>query len=46
MLAEAKRGCPEYFGLLHPHLLLDNKGLLAALGKVDNTKAPGTDPSH
>ena len=25
-LAEVKHGCPAWFGLLHPHLLLDTKG--------------------
>ena len=46
MLAEVKRGCPAWFSLLHPHLLLDTKGVLAALNGEDNTKIPGTDLSH
>ena len=32
MLAEVKRGFPSWSGLLHPYLLLDTMGLLAALG--------------
>ena len=31
---------------MNPHLLLDTKGLLAALGAKDSTKVPGSDPSH
>ena len=46
MLAEVKHGCPAWFGLLHPHSLLDTKGVLAELGGGDSTKVPGTDPSH
>ena len=45
MLAEVKRGCPASCGLLHPHLLLDNKGVLATLGEGDSMKVPGTDLS-
>ena len=32
VLAEVKRGCPTWFGLFHPHSLLDTKGVLEALG--------------
>ena len=46
VLAEVEYGCPAWFGLLHPHLLLDTKGLLAAMGGGGSTKIPGTDPSH
>ena len=45
VLAEVKRGCPIWFGLLHPYLLLDTKKMLAVLGERDSTKVPGTDPS-
>ena len=44
MLAKVKCGCPAWFGLLHPHLLLDTKGVLAVLGGEDSTKVPGTEP--
>ena len=28
VLTEVKRGCLAWFGLLHPHLLLDTEGVL------------------
>ena len=45
VLAKVKRGCPAWLSLLHPHSLLDTKGLLAALGGGDSTKIQGTNPS-
>ena len=33
-------------GLLHPHSLLDTKGMWTVLGGGDSIKIPGTDPSH
>ena len=44
MLAEVKRGCLAWFGLLHPHLLLKTKRVLAVLGERDSTKVLGIDP--
>ena len=46
VLAEVKRGCLTFFGLLHPHSLLDTKGVLAVLEGGDSTKVPSSDPSH
>ena len=46
VLAEVKRGCYAWFGLLHPHSLLDIKWVLAVLGGGDGIKVPGIDPSH
>ena len=46
VLADVKYRHPAWFGLLHPHLLLDMKGLLAALGGVQGTKAPATEPLY
>ena len=46
VLPAVKHGFSEWFSLLNPHLLLDTKGLLAALGAKDSTKVLGTDPSH
>ena len=46
VLTEIKPGCPAWFGLLHPHWLLDTKGVLAALGGGDCNKVLGTDPPH
>ena len=43
LLAGVKHGCPAWFGLSHPHSLLETKGLLAALGGRDSIKVPGTD---
>ena len=43
-LLRLTRSCPAYFGLLHPHLFLDTKGLLVVLGERDSTKVPGNDP--
>ena len=45
MLAKVKLGCTA-FKLLHTHLLLVTKGMLAVLGEGDSTKVLGTDPSH
>ena len=42
MLANVKCSCPPWFGLLHPHLLLDTKELLAELGGRDSTKVLST----
>ena len=39
-------GCLTWLGLPHPYLLLDTKGVLAALGGGDNTKVLSTDLSH
>ena len=39
-----KRGCPTWFGLLHPHSLLDTKVVLAALR--DSIKVPNSDPLY
>ena len=41
-----KYSWPAWFGLLHPHLFLDTKEILAALGGGTSIKVPGTDPSH
>ena len=38
VLAEVNHGCPAWFGLLHPHSLLDTKGMLAAFGGGDSTR--------
>ena len=46
MLAEVKRGCPAWLGLLHPHSLLDTNGVLALLGGGDSNKVLGIDPSR
>ena len=46
VLAEMKRSCPAWFGLLHPHSPLDTNVLLAVLGGGDSTKVPGTDFSY
>ena len=35
-----------WFGLLHPHSLLETKGVLAVLGGGDSIKVLGTNPSH
>ena len=45
-LAKVKHGCPIWFGLLHPHSLLDTKGMLAALGVGENTKVLDIEPTH
>ena len=44
MLAEVKHGYPAWFGLLHPHSLLDTE-VLAVLGVGDSTKVLDTDLS-
>ena len=41
-----KHGYPAWFGLLHPHSLLDTKGVVAVLGGGDSTKVPDTDLSY
>ena len=46
MLAEVNRSYPAWFGFLQPYSFLDSKGVLAALGGVNSTKVPGTDPSY
>ena len=46
LLAKVTFNCPAWFGLLHPHSLLDTKGVLAVLGGGDSTKLPGTDPLY
>ena len=46
LLAEVKCGFFAYFVLLHPNLLLETKGVLAALERGDSTKVPGTDTSY
>ena len=46
VLAVVKRGCLAWFGLLHPHSLLDTKGVSAILERRDSTKVSGADPSH
>ena len=46
MLAEVKHGCPAWFSLLCPYLLLDTKGVLAELGEGDSTKVLHIDLSH
>ena len=38
VLSEIKYDCPAWFGLLHPHPLLDSKGILAALGRGGVTR--------
>ena len=45
VLAEVKYVCPAWFGLLHPHSLLDTKGVLTTLEGGDSAKVLGTDPS-
>ena len=46
MLAEFKRIYPAWFGFLDPYLLLDTKGVLAALGGGESTKVPVKEPLH
>ena len=46
VLVEVKCCCPAWFGLLHPHSLLDSKGVLVELRGGDSTKVPHTDPLH
>ena len=46
VLAEVKYDCLAWFGLLHSHLLLDTKGVLAMFGGANSTKVLNTDPSH
>ena len=46
MWADVNYGCPAWFSLLHPHSLLDTKGVLAVLGGGDSTKVLGTNPLH
>ena len=46
MLAEVQCGCPEWFGLMHPHSLLDTKGVLLALGRRESTKVLCANPLH
>ena len=41
-----KCGCSVCFGLLHPHSLLDTKGVLAVYWGGDSTKLPGIDPLY
>ena len=43
VLAKVKYGCPVWFSLLHPNSLLATKGVLAILGRGDNTKVLVTD---
>ena len=45
VLDEVKRSYHAWFGLLHPHSLLDTKGVVVALGAGDSTKVLHTDPS-
>ena len=45
MPSEKKRDCYASFGLLHPHSLLDTKGVLTASGGGASTEVPGTNPS-
>ena len=44
VLVEVNYGSPGWFSLLHPHSLLDSKGVLAALGRGNSIKVPGSDP--
>ena len=46
VLAEVKHSCPIQFDLLHSHLFLETKGVLAALGGWDSTKVPVIDSLH
>ena len=46
VLAKVKRGYPSWFLFLHPHSLLDTKGVLAELGAREVTKFPDTDFLH
>ena len=43
VLTKVKYNCPIWFGLLHPHSLLDTKGVLTSLGVGHSTKVPGID---
>ena len=43
---EVKHDCLTCFGLLHPHLLLETKGIIAALRGREGTKVLNTSPSH